>query len=131
MDLLHAHHLDAEVVDHPLGGGRHDVGHGDPAPVLHQLADEGVPDLPDAGHRHVAALEVGVPPQGHGDGFQPVVQALGGGHAGVAGTAQRLRHAGHEPGLAADEVHVGLGGADVLGGDVAAPEGVDIAGEGP
>jgi HEAT repeat protein len=113
-----------------LGGGVvTDVGHGQPGPLGVQVVGQRGPDLPQAADADVAVLQRAVPPPlGHRP-HRPEDPERGGG-GGIAGPARGLAGARDVRGDGADEVHVGLGGADVLGGDVAPAEPVDEAGVG-
>ena len=55
----------------------------------------------------------------------------GGGRRWVTGSAEVVTGPGHVGRLLPDEVHVGLGGADVLGREVGAPQPVEEPGVGP
>ena len=67
------------------------------------------------------------PPEGLGRPAHGGEQPAGGGRRGVAGPARVLGRAGYVRGFAGDQLHVGHGRADVLGGDVGATKGLDGA----
>ncbi|MDQ1094019.1 hypothetical protein QE400_003432 [Xanthomonas sacchari] len=63
-------------------------------------------------------------------GHQRLQRAVGGERGRIAGAAMHLVHAGDVLGLQVDLLHVVDVGADVLGGDVAAAQRIDVAAEG-
>jgi hypothetical protein len=63
-------------------------------------------------------------------GHQALQRAIGGERCRVAGAAMHLVHAGDVLALQVDVFHVVDVGADVLGGDVAAAQCIDMAAEG-
>jgi len=127
VDLLDRDALDPEAVRDALDGSGVDVGNRHPRPLLDQVAHEVGAHLADARDADVTALEVGRPPEPAAHRLHRVEHAVGGGRGGVTGAPERSAHPGDVPGLAADEVHVRLGRAHVLGRDVAPAERLDEA----
>src|SRR5207302_5823954 len=99
-----------------------DVGHDDVGPLLHEVTHQVGADLADAGDRDAPAFERALAPQMAGHRLHPVQDPVGGRRGRVTGTSEGPAHAGDVARLATEEVHVGLGGADVLRGDVAPAE---------
>src|SRR5690606_6342345 len=123
--------LDAVVLDRSLDGGGLGVGHYHLGPGFHEQLDEGASDFAHSLDDDLATFQVGSAPQVLGGGFGGGEQAAGRHRGGVARTPLCHRQADGPAGLAADQGHVGGGGADVLGGDVAAAQRIDQLPERP
>src|SRR5699024_4807705 len=105
---------------HPPYRGVVNVGDHHVRAVRDEMADQVPADLADAGDPDPAAGQRVVSPQVPGAGAHTLVDAEGGEHRGVPGSAVLTGAAGDVAALPGDQVHVARVGADIARGDVAA-----------
>src|SRR5690625_2879891 len=130
VDVVQAHGLAAQLVHAALHRVLVDVGDEHLGALFAQQLDELAADVAGALHGKAVLADILVAVlvlQGRHDALQG---AEGGERRRVAGTAVDLMHAGDVFGLAVHVFHVVDVDADILGGDVAAVERVDVTAEG-
>ena len=96
-----------------------------------EVVGERAANLADSVDHHVTALQRAIAPEALGDGLHRPPHPERRRRGRVPGAPAVLADPAHMGGDRADQIHVGLGRADVLGGDVATAEAIDEARVGP
>ncbi len=130
MGALGRHHGRTGALGDRGGGGRPDVGHRQPGTIGMEVVGQRTAHLSHPVDADVASLQRRAAPEPLGDRLHGPQHPEGGRRRGVPGAAEVLADPADVGGDRVDQIHVGLGGADVLGRDVAPRETVDEAGVG-
>ena len=128
VDLLGLDRRGAGLLNYPLHLLGIDIGDDESGAFIVKMPSQVGRDLTAALYRHRLAREVVFAPADPGSRLHSDVDPVRRNRRGIARQAEQ---AGDMVGLQLDELHVGRAGADILGGDVAAPKRLDEAAVGP
>ncbi len=130
MDLVRLDRFSAEVADRTVNQRAVQVGDIQLGTAVTQQLHQFHPDVTQALHRDAGLAHFLMAELEAHRRHQRLKRAVGGERGRITGAAMDLVHAGHELALQVDVLHVVDIGADVLGGDVASAQRIDIATEG-